>query len=76
MNFLYKLANLLDGDFDGRVIHFSRKRYLANLFIEYTTYSFFVCHLIVFFRPDLKYDIGEYPVSGQSRFGGAAKIHG
>ena len=60
MNTLYKLANLLDGDFDGRVIHFNRKRYYANLFVEYVTYSFLICHLIVFFRPAWKYDIGEY----------------
>lgn len=59
MNTLYKLANLLDGDFDGHVIHFNRKRQLINRFVEYVTYSFFVCHLIVFFRPDWKYDIGE-----------------
>ena len=59
MNTLYKLANLLDGEFDGQTIHYRRARAYWNRFVEYSTYSFIIPHGLVLFKPELEPDVGE-----------------
>lgn len=65
MNLLYKLANLLDGEFDGLMIHHRRPRAYWNLFMEYTTYSFLIPHCLVFFKPDLAPYVGKFDLCVQ-----------
>ena len=60
MNILYKLTNLLDGEFDGQTIHYRRVRAYWNLFVEYATYSFLIPHCVVFFNPDLAPYVGKF----------------
>ena len=50
MNTLYRLANLLSGDYDYKreVVYFSARRYCYNIFMQIITCSVFFSHLIVF----------------------------
>ena len=56
MNTLYKLANLLSGDYDYKreLIYFNPTRHYYNIFMESITVSLFFSHLIVFVIDDEK----------------------
>ena len=67
MNTLYKLANLLSGDYDYKreLIYFNAKRHYYNIFMESITVSFFFNHLIVFLFNDeeIKREMVYYKVN-------------
>ena len=50
MNRIYKLSNLFDGDYDylKQELSFSRTRHYFNNFIRYSSYLFFLNHLLIF----------------------------
>lgn len=62
MNLLYKMANLLDGDFDGKQIRFDKRLQMFTIFIEFWTYFFAMMHVFVFVFPQFKYDAVYYKI--------------
>ena len=62
MNTLYKIAHLMDGDFDGKQLHFSKSRHYVNYLVEYVNYFFVLIHIYVFIYPEWKYDLVYYKV--------------
>ena len=62
MNTLYKIAHLLDGDFDGKQIHFNKRRYYLNYLVEYVNYFFFLSHMYISIYHEHRYDLVYYKV--------------
>ena len=62
MNTLYKIANLMDGDYDGKQIHFDKRRHYFNYFVEYVSYMFVLFHIYVFVYHEHKYDLVYYRI--------------
>ena len=62
MNSLYKIAQLLDGDFDGQQVQFNKGRHYLNYLAEYMNYFFVLSHIYVFIYHERKYDLVYYKI--------------
>lgn len=59
MNNLYKIAGLLDGDYDAEkmTLDYNNKRHYHNYFLQYCGFFFCLSHTLVFFLQNIKYDM-------------------
>lgn len=74
INTLYKIAHLMDGDFDGKQLHFNKTRHYLSYLVECVNYFFALTHFYVFIYHDRKDDLVYYKVH-DGAFSNFNKVH-